>query len=80
MREDNDHFRHYVPLLRRIIIVVAVLAAIPVILWTITVFMRSLCRTAKTPDVPPARGERDDSGAAKRKRKPRQRRSAIAGV
>jgi len=41
MREDSDHFRHYVPLLRRIVIVVAVLAAIPVILWTITVFMRS---------------------------------------
>ena len=31
MREDSDHFRHYVPLLRRIVIVVAVLAAIPVI-------------------------------------------------
>ena len=41
MREDSDHFRHYVPLLHRIVIVVAVLVAIPVILWTITVFMRS---------------------------------------
>jgi len=49
MREDSDHFRHYVPLLRRIIIVVAVLAAIPVILWTITVFMRSYVGPPKLP-------------------------------
>ncbi len=49
MREDSDHFRHYVPLLRRIIIVVAVLAAIPVILWTITIFMRSYVGPPKLP-------------------------------
>jgi hypothetical protein len=49
MREDSDHFRHYVPLLRRIVIVVAVLAAIPVILWTITVFMRSYVAPPKLP-------------------------------
>ncbi len=49
MRQDNDHFRHYVPLLRRIVIVVAVLAAIPVILWTITVFMRSYVGPPKLP-------------------------------
>ena len=40
MREDDD-FRHYVPLLRRIIILVAVIIAVPVILWTITVFVRT---------------------------------------
>jgi hypothetical protein len=40
MREDDD-FRHYVPLLRRIIILVAVIIAMPVILWTITVFVRT---------------------------------------
>jgi len=40
MREDDD-FRHYVPLLRRIIILVAVIIAAPVILWTITVFVRT---------------------------------------
>ena len=78
MREDSDHFRHYVPLLRRIIIVV--LAAIPVILWTITVFMRSYVGPPKLPDVPPAGGERDGSVAAKRKRRPRQRRSTFAGA
>ncbi|MGA2312489.1 MAG: hypothetical protein ABSF87_09010 [Xanthobacteraceae bacterium] len=49
MREDSDHFRHYVPLLRRIVIVVAVLAAIPVILWTITIFMRSYVGPPKLP-------------------------------
>ncbi len=49
MREDSDHFRHYVPLLRRIVIVVAVLAAIPAILWTITIFMRSYVGPPKLP-------------------------------
>jgi len=49
MREDNDRFRHYVPLLRRILILAAVLAAIPVILWTITVFMRACVGPPKLP-------------------------------
>ena len=80
MREDSDHFRHYVPLLRRIVIVVAVLAAIPVILWTITLFMRSYVGPPKLPNVPPAGGERDGSAAAKRERQPRQRHAAFAAV
>ena len=29
MREDDEEFRHYVPLLRRIIILVAVITAVP---------------------------------------------------
>ena len=41
MREDDDEFRHYVPLLRRIIILVAVITAVPVVLWTITAFVRT---------------------------------------
>ena len=41
MREDDDQFRYYVPLLRRIIILVAVIIAVPVILWTITAFVRT---------------------------------------
>ncbi len=49
MREDNDHSQHYVPLLRRIVILVAVLAAIPVILWSITVFVRSYVAQPKGP-------------------------------
>ena len=49
MRENNDRFRHYGPLLRRIVIAVAVLAAIPAILWTITVFMRTYVAPPKLP-------------------------------
>ncbi len=49
MREDSDHFRHYVPLLSRIVIVVAVVAAIPVILWTITILIRSYVGPPKLP-------------------------------
>ena len=41
MREDDDEFRHYVPILRRIIILVAVITAVPVVLWTITAFVRT---------------------------------------
>lgn len=37
---SEDQFRHYFPLMRRVIILVAVLTAVPVILWTITVFVR----------------------------------------
>jgi hypothetical protein len=40
MREDDD-IGHYVPLLRRISILVAVVIAVPVMLWTITAFVRS---------------------------------------
>ena len=40
MREDED-FRHYVPLLRRVIILVAVVIAVPVMLWVITGFVRT---------------------------------------
>jgi hypothetical protein len=49
MREDEDQFRYYVPLLRRIIILVAVITAIPVILWTITAFVRTYVAPPKLP-------------------------------
>jgi hypothetical protein len=49
MREDDDNFRHYVPLLRRIIILVAVIIAVPVILWTITVFVRTYMGPPRMP-------------------------------
>lgn len=38
MRED-DEIQHFAPLLRRIIVVVAVMTAVPVMLWTATAFM-----------------------------------------
>jgi hypothetical protein len=37
---SEDQFRNYFPLMRRVILLVAVLTAVPVILWTITVFVR----------------------------------------
>ena len=41
MREDDDEIGHYVGLLSRIIILFAVVIAVPVILWTITAFVRN---------------------------------------
>ena len=40
MREDNDEMGHYVEVLRRILVLCAVIIAVPVILWTITAFVR----------------------------------------
>jgi cytoskeletal protein RodZ len=48
MGEDED-FGHIVPLLRRIIILVAVITAIPVVLWTITAFVRTYVNPPKIP-------------------------------
>jgi hypothetical protein len=48
MRED-EHFGHFVPLLRRIIILAAVITAIPVVLWTITAFVRAYVGPPKIP-------------------------------
>jgi hypothetical protein len=48
MRED-DRFRHVVPLLRRTIILVAVIIAVPVILWTITAFVRTYVGPPRVP-------------------------------
>lgn len=49
MRDDDEEFGHYVPLLRRIIILVAVITAVPVVLWTITAFVRAYVAPAKIP-------------------------------
>jgi hypothetical protein len=49
MSEDDDNIRLYAPLLRRIIILVAVVTAVPVVLWTITAFMRTYVAPAKAP-------------------------------
>ena len=48
MREDNE-LVHYVPILRRIIVLVAVIIAVPVVLWTITLFVRAYVAPAKVP-------------------------------
>jgi hypothetical protein len=49
MREDDGQFGRFVPLLRRAIVLVAVLIAAPVILWTITAFVRAYVGPPKVP-------------------------------
>jgi len=53
MRDDDDNIWLYGPLLRRIIILVAVIVAVPVVLWTITAFMRTYVAQPKVPTFRP---------------------------
>jgi hypothetical protein len=66
MREYDDRVRPYV-VLRRIIIVVAVLTAVPVALWTVTAFVRSYVAPPKLPTFRPlatnATEPQDSTGA-----------------
>lgn len=67
MRNDDEQLRHFTPLLRRIVVIVALLTAAPVVLWSITAFVRSYVgppqlpsfRRLATPAVQPA----DSAGA-----------------
>ena len=52
MRGDDEHILNYAPMLRRIIILVAIITAVPVMLWTITAFMRTY---VAQPTIPAAR-------------------------
>ena len=50
MREyDDDNIRLYTPVLQRIIILVAVIIAVPVVMWTITAFVRTYVAPPKVP-------------------------------
>jgi hypothetical protein len=49
MREYDDHIRLYTPVLQRIIILVAVIIAVPVVLWTITAFVRTYVAPPELP-------------------------------
>jgi hypothetical protein len=53
MREDEDHFRQSMPVLRRLIILVAVITAIPVAMWTITAVVRTYVGAPKLPTFRP---------------------------
>ena len=53
MRDDEDNIRQYLPVLRRIIILVAVLTAIPVVMWTITTFVRNHIGPPRAPTLQP---------------------------
>jgi hypothetical protein len=52
MREDDD-IRQYMPVLRRLIILVAVIVAIPVAMWTITAMVRTYVGPPKLPTFRP---------------------------
>src|ERR1700752_5286618 len=54
MREyDDDQIRLYTPILQRIIILVAVIIAVPVVLWTITGFVRAYVAPPQIPTFRP---------------------------
>lgn len=53
MRDDDEQLRHYMPLLRRVLFLVAVLTAVPVILWTITAFVRGYVGPPQLPSYRP---------------------------
>ena len=49
MHNDDNRLHRFVPLLRRVIILLAVLAATPVVLWMITAFVRAYVGPPKVP-------------------------------
>jgi hypothetical protein len=51
MREydDDENIRLYAPVLQRVIILAAVIIAVPVVMWTITTFIRSYVARPKVP-------------------------------
>jgi hypothetical protein len=53
MREYDENVQHYAPVLRRIIFLVAVITAVPVVLWTITAFVRAYVGPPQLPTFRP---------------------------
>ena len=55
MREYDDYgddsIRLYTPVLQRVIILAAVVIAVPVLMWTITTFVRSYVARPKVPPI-----------------------------
>ncbi|MGB6750542.1 MAG: hypothetical protein WBE51_21235, partial [Xanthobacteraceae bacterium] len=50
MREyDDDNIRLYTPVLQRVIILLAVIIAVPVVMWTITTMVRTYVAPPKAP-------------------------------
>jgi hypothetical protein len=47
--EDDENIRLYAPVLQRVIILAAVIIAVPVMMWTITTFIRSYMERPKAP-------------------------------
>ncbi|MGA7231345.1 MAG: hypothetical protein WBX95_10520, partial [Xanthobacteraceae bacterium] len=46
---DDENIRLYTPVLHRVIILAAVIIAVPVLMWTITTFVRSYVARPKLP-------------------------------
>jgi hypothetical protein len=53
MREHDENIRLYTPILQRIIVLVAVIIAVPVVLWTITAFVRAYIGPPQLPTFRP---------------------------
>ena len=50
MREDDDtEIRYFMPLVRRLVILAAVIVAVPVVMWTITGFVRTYVGPVRAP-------------------------------
>jgi hypothetical protein len=45
----DDHIRLYTPVLQRVLILIAVIIAVPVLMWTVTTFVRSYVARPKVP-------------------------------
>jgi len=63
MRDDEDNIRQYMPVLRRIIILLAVLTAIPVVMWTLTAVVRTYVGLPKAPNYQSMAPRAPDSSA-----------------
>src|SRR5215469_1375451 len=46
---DDENIRLYTPVLQRVIILAAVIIAVPVLMWTITTFVRSYVARPRVP-------------------------------
>jgi hypothetical protein len=51
MREDDSEIRYFVPVLRKLVILAAVVAAVPVVMWTITTFVRTYMGPVRAPTI-----------------------------
>jgi hypothetical protein len=63
MSEDEEDIRQYMPVFRRIIILVAVLTAVPLVMWTITAFVRTYVGPPRLPTFQPAMAATAPAGA-----------------
>jgi hypothetical protein len=51
MREDDGEIRYYVPVVRRLVVLAAVIVAVPMVMWTITSFVRTYLGPVRAPTI-----------------------------